>query len=276
MDDATVAMLSRLCHPPPPGLESAVPSDPEALLALAVRLARAAGEVVLAVRARGCAIETKPDASPVTEADREAEALILAGLAGTAIPVIAEEQVAAGAALAPAPLFWLVDPLDGTREFAAGRPDFAVNIGLAREGRPVLGAVALPATGELFAGLVGAGAWKEDASGRRPIAARRVPEQGAVVFASRHHADDPRIAAFVAAHPGARLVSVGSALKFCRVAEGAADLYPRFGPTMEWDTAAPQAVVEAAGGTVTVEGGGPLRYGKPGWTNPGFLCRGAA
>jgi 3'(2'), 5'-bisphosphate nucleotidase len=284
-------MLSRLCHPPPPrysrrerktkapvppATDADLDADPETLLALAARLARAAGEAVLALRARGVAIETKADDSPVTEADRAAEALILAGLAATGIPVVAEEEVASGVAAAPAPLYWLVDPLDGTREFAAGRPDFAVNIGLVRGGRPVLGAVALPATGEVFAGLVGAGAWKEDATGRRPIAARRAPEAGPVVFASRQYADDPQLAAFVAARPGALVVTAGSALKFCRVAEGAADLYPRFGPTMEWDTAAPQAVVEAAGGSVTTWGGEALRYGKSGWTNPGFLCRGLA
>jgi 3'(2'), 5'-bisphosphate nucleotidase len=254
----------------------APPPDLAALLALAEGLARGAAAAVLAARARGAPVETKRDDTPVTEADRAAEALIVAGLraATPAIPVVAEEEVASGRPASPAPLFWLVDPLDGTREFAAGRPEFAVNIGLVREGRPLLGAVMLPASGELFSGLVGAGAWKEDASGRRAIAARPVPAEGAVVFASRHHADDPRIAAFAAAHRAARLVHAGSALKFCRVAEGAADLYPRFGTTMEWDTAAPQAVVEAAGGSVTTADGAPLGYGKPGWRNPDFLCRG--
>lgn len=252
--------------------------DLQALLGLAERLARQAAAAIMEVRARGCAIETKADETPVTEADRAAEALIVAGLraATPAIPVVAEEEVAAGRIAESAPLFWLVDPLDGTREFAADRPDFAVNVGLVRDGRPLLGAVALPATGELFTGIVGEGAWKQDGSGRRPIAARRVPASGAVVYASRHYADDPRIAAFAAGHRVARLVNVGSAVKFCRIAEGEGDLYPRFGVTMEWDTAAPQAVVEAAGGSVTVEGGAPLRYGKPGWRNPDFLCRGLA
>jgi len=256
------------------------PPDQAALLALAERLAREAAGVIMALRAQGAAVETKADDTPVTEADRAAERLILAGLraATPGLPVIAEEEVAAGCERAretrPAPAFWLVDPLDGTREFAAGRPEFAVNIGLVRAGRPVLGAVALPATGELFSGIVGVGAWKEDAAGRRPVAARPVPAEGPVVMASRHYADDPRIAAFAASHRAARLVNAGSALKFCRVAEGAADLYPRFGPTMEWDTAAPQAVVEAAGGSVTTADGAPLAYGKPGWRNPDFLCRG--
>jgi 3'(2'), 5'-bisphosphate nucleotidase len=252
--------------------------DPAALLPLAARLAREAAAVIMDLRARGAAVETKADDTPVTEADRAAERLIVAGLraATPGIPVIAEEEVASGRETGPGPAFWLVDPLDGTREFAAGRPEFAVNIALVRGGRPVLGAVALPATGELFSAVVGAGAWKEDASGRRPIAARAVPAAGAVVFASRHYADDPRIAAFAEAHGAARVVNAGSALKFCRVAEGVADLYPRFGSTMEWDTAAPQAIVEAAGGSVTTADGAPLGYGKPGWRNPDFLCRGRA
>ncbi|MFQ3622696.1 MAG: 3'(2'),5'-bisphosphate nucleotidase CysQ, partial [Acetobacteraceae bacterium] len=151
---------------------------------------------------------------------------------------------------------------------------FAVCLGLVREGRPVLGAVALPATGELFAGRVGHGAWKEDAAGRRPIAARRAPQDGLTVFASRQHKDDPRLARYLDGLRLASLANVGSALKFCRVAEGAADLYPRFGPTMEWDTAGPQAIVEAAGGSVLTADGAPLRYGKPGFINPDFVCRG--
>ena len=263
-----------------PRLESGVaevePTDLPALLALAETLARKAAAVVLAARARGIRVESKRDDTPVTEADRAAEAVILAGLrsATPAIPVIAEEEVAAGGDASPAPLCWFVDPLDGTREFAAGREEFAVNIGLVRQGRPLIGAVILPASGELFSGLVGRGAWKEDASGRRAIAARPVPAEGPLVYASRQHADDPRIAAFAAAHRASRLVHAGSALKFCRVAEGTADLYPRFGTTMEWDTAAPQAIVEAAGGSVTTADGSPLAYGKPGFRNPDFLCRG--
>jgi 3'(2'), 5'-bisphosphate nucleotidase len=212
----------------------------------------------------------------VTEADHVAEALIVRGLreATPQIPVIAEEEVAAGRAEAPGVRFWLVDPLDGTREFAQGRDEFAVCIGLVEAGRPVLGVVALPASGELFLGLAGAGAWKQDASGRRPIAARRPPPEGLTVFASRHYADDPRLARYLAGLPVARLQNAGSALKFCRVAEGAADLYPRFGRTMEWDTAGPQAVVEAAGGSVRTSDGAPLAYGKPGFANPDFICRG--
>jgi 3'(2'), 5'-bisphosphate nucleotidase len=250
----------------------------QALLDLAARLAGDAAAAIMAVRARGCVVETKPDDTPVTEADRAAEAIIVAGLRAATpdIPVIAEEEVAGGRVVSPGALFWLVDPLDGTREFAGGRDEFAVNIGLVRGGVPLLGAVALPATGELFSGIVGVGAWKRMDGGWRPIAARAAPEAGPVVLGSRHYADDPRIAAFAAAHRAQKLVNLGSAVKFCRVAEGEADLYPRFGVTMEWDTAAPQAIVEAAGGSVTLLDGAPLRYGKPGWRNPDFVCRGRA
>jgi len=254
------------------------------LLDIAARLAADAARRILAVRAAGFAVDAKRDATPVTEADRAAEALILAGLmdATPDIPIIAEEAEEAGAAGRAAPRFWLVDPLDGTREFAAGRDSFAVCIGLIEDGRPVLGAVALPAHGELFGGIVPAAgggggiAWKQDAAGRRPIAARAIPPEGAVVMASHKYADDPRNAAFIARHKVARVVNIGSAEKFCRVAEGTADLYPRFGATMEWDTAAPEALVLAAGGVMAGWDGAALRYGKPGWTNPGFLVTGRA
>jgi 3'(2'), 5'-bisphosphate nucleotidase len=251
---------------------------PDDLLALAARLARQAAAAVMAVRDGGFAVERKRDDSPVTAADRIAEALIVEGLRAAAptIPVIAEEAHEAGEVTAtPGARFWLVDPLDGTREFAAGLDTFAINIGLVEEGRPRLGVVALPATGELFGGTIGQGAWKEDAGGtRHAIRVRRIPAEGPVVMASRHYQKDPRIAEFAAAHRAQSVVNIGSAAKFCRVAEGTADLYPRFGPTMEWDTAAPEAVVVAAGGTITELDGQLLRYGKPGWGNPPFIVRG--
>jgi len=251
---------------------------PDDLLALAARLARQAAAAVMAVRDGGFAVERKRDDSPVTAADRIAEALIVEGLRAAAptIPVIAEEAHEAGEVTAtPGARFWLVDPLDGTREFAAGLDTFAINIGLVEEGRPRLGVVALPATGELFGGIIGQGAWKEDAGGtRHAIRVRRIPAEGPVVMASRHYQKDPRIAEFAAAHRAQKVVNIGSAAKFCRVAEGTADLYPRFGPTMEWDTAAPEAVVVAAGGTITELDGQLLRYGKPGWGNPPFIVRG--
>jgi len=261
--------------------------DDTALLNLAADLARQAGAVILAVRARGFETESKADLSPVTEADRAAEALIVAGLRRAApdIPVVAEEEISAGHVPARADSFWLVDPLDGTREYAAGRDDFAVCIGYVRDGKVVLGVVGVPALGELFGGIVaprstGGGAWKRTGSGEQAIVCRKTPPAGADVIASRSFVTDPRTASFLAGHTVASVLHVGSALKFCRVAEGRADLYPRLGRTMEWDTCAPQAVVEAAGGSVRpvdAEGrvsGSSLLYAKAGWENPSFLCAG--
>lgn len=250
------------------------------LLELAAGLARRAAAEVMRVRAAGFAVGRKADASPVTDADRVAEAVVLDGLraACPAIPVVSEEQVAAAGSMPAVPggRFWLVDPLDGTREFAAGLPEFTVNIGLVVEGAARLGVVVAPATGELFGGLVGAGAWKEDLPGdrRHPIRARTPPPGGIVVLASRHHADERELADLLAGRRVARLERLGSALKFCRVAEGVADLYPRLGRTMEWDTAAPQAVVEAAGGVVRTLDGARLRYAQPSLANPPFICGG--
>lgn len=250
--------------------------DDAALLALAADLALQAGAVILEVRARGFAVERKTDRSPVTEADHAAEAIIVAGLrtATPEIPVIAEEEVSAGRITLPGAQYWLVDPLDGTREFAAGRDEFAVNIGLVREGRAQLGVVGVPAFGELFGAIAGQGAWKRTASGQQAISARPPPPDGLVVLASRSHGDVPRLTAFLEGRHVARVEKYGSALKVCRLAEGVADLYPRFGRTMEWDTCAPQAVLEAAGGSVRTVDGVRLGYGKPGWENPDFVCAG--
>jgi 3'(2'), 5'-bisphosphate nucleotidase len=250
--------------------------DDTALLALAAELARQAGAIILAIRARGFETVRKQDHTPVTEADHQAEAVIAAGLrkATPDIPVIAEEESAAGLVQAPAASYWLVDPLDGTREFAAGYDSFTVNIGLVRGGAPVLGVVGVPALGELFGGIVGQGAWKQTALERHAIATRAAPPEGLTVLASRHYASDPRLAAFLAGRPVASVTNMGSALKIARVAEGAADLYPRLGRTMEWDTAGPQAVLEAAGGRLVDVAGNRLTYGKPGWENPHFICSG--
>jgi 3'(2'), 5'-bisphosphate nucleotidase len=250
-------------------------ADDKALVALAVRLAGAAAAEILAIRAAGFTVAQKADASPVTLADQRAEQVIVAGLrAATAIPVIAEEEVAAGSITDPGQEYWLVDPLDGTREFAAGRAEFAVNIGLIRDGRAVLGAVANPAGAEIYYGIVGVGAWKQSAAGVTPIAARRPPAEGLTVMASRHYQHDPKLAELLAKVKVASLTNIGSALKFCRLAEGLADFYPRLGRTMEWDTAAPQAVLEAAGGSTQTFDGQTLLYGKPGFENPPFLCHG--
>ena len=250
--------------------------DDRALLALAIELAEQAGAKIRTIRERGFQIQRKADLSVVTEADHAAEAIILAGLRG-AIPdciVVAEEEAASGKVTLAAPSFWLVDPLDGTREFTMGGNDFAVNIGLVRDGRPVLGVVGVPATGEIFGGIVGAGAWRRKDGQTRPITARTPLPEGLTVVASRHHGDQARLDRFLAGRPVAQVVNFGSSLKFCRLAAGKADLYPRFGRTMEWDTCAPHAVLEAAGGSVETLDGHPLRYGKPGWDNPHFVCWG--
>jgi 3'(2'), 5'-bisphosphate nucleotidase len=250
--------------------------DDNALISLASALALKAGAAILAVRKRGFDVIRKEDRTPVTEADHASEAIIVAGLreATPGFPVIAEEEVAGGRITEPAPEYWLVDPLDGTREFTSGNDEFAVNIGLVRNGKPALGVVAIPATGELFAGIVGRGAWKQIGESRTAVETRLPPDEGLTVLASRYHGSSTRLDDFLRDKRVAKLINFGSSVKFCRLAEGIADLYPRFGRTMEWDTCAPQALLEAAGGTVRTFEGEPLRYGKPGWENPHFVCTG--
>jgi 3'(2'), 5'-bisphosphate nucleotidase len=250
--------------------------DDKSLVELAVWLVAAAAAEILSVQSAGFTVQSKDDATPVTLADMRSEKVIVEGLRAHApdIPVIAEEEVAAGKVTDPGVEYWLVDPLDGTREFAAGRPEFAVNIGLVRQGRVVLGAVASPATHEIYYGIVRVGAWKQSAAGTVPISARVVPPEGLTVMASRHYKDDPALAEFLAQYKISSTTNIGSALKFLQLAEGKADFYPRLGRTFEWDTAAPQAVLEAAGGCVLTMDGAPMGYGKPKFENPHFLCWG--
>ena len=252
--------------------------DETALLELAASLAWSAAELVLAYRARGCMTETKADTSVVTEADRQSEALIVEGLRGATpeIEVVAEEEISAGHTPRASAAYWMVDPLDGTRDFVALRDGFTVNIGLVRHGRPVLGVVAIPASAELFGGIVGRGAWKQDGAGRHAIRVRPPPPSGLSVLSSRASADDGGLLAALGDVPVASIRHLGSALKFCRLAEGAADAYVRLGRTMEWDTAGPEAVLAAAGGTLRLLDGDMLAYEKPGWANPPFICRGGA
>jgi 3'(2'), 5'-bisphosphate nucleotidase len=250
--------------------------DDDALLTLSADLAAAAGAAILTIRNRGFKVQHKADRSVVTEADHVAEGIIVAGLRA-ALPgctIVAEEEVAAGKVTAATQEVWLVDPLDGTREFTGGGDDFAVNIGLVRNGRPVLGVVGVPATGQIYGGIVGTGAWCQKDGVRLPISARTPPPAGLTVVASRHHGDPAQLDAFLGGRTVAEVVNFGSSLKFCRLAEGKADLYPRFGRTMEWDTCAPQAVLEAAGGAVETLDGRRLSYTKPGWDNPHFICWG--
>jgi 3'(2'), 5'-bisphosphate nucleotidase len=237
--------------------------------------AREAGEAILEVAARGFEIEVKRDASPVTEADRAAELIILAALARAApgIPAIAEEEVAAGRIPAHDAIYFLVDPLDGTREFVRGGDDYTVNIGLVVEGEPRLGVVFAPARGPLHGGLIGHGAWVEEGGRRRPIATRQ-PGGELTAVASKSHFNQATADYLEKAACGCGYVAVGSSLKFCMVAEGRADIYPRLSPTSEWDTAAGHAVLLSAGGRVDGSDGTPLRYGKNAFINRGFVATG--
>ena len=247
------------------------------LLESVIGIARAAGELVMAVYATDFGVRGKADASPVTEADERAEALILAALVRLApeIPVVAEESVAAGRVPAIGACFWLVDPLDGTKEFIGRNGEFTVNIALIEHGEPVLGVVLAPALGRLFAGLAGQGAFVVESDGRRlPLRCRSVPPEGLTVVSSRSHGDEAAMNAFLAGRKVAATATAGSSLKLCLVAAGEADLYPRLGRTMEWDIAAGHAVMAAAGGGVTDLAGEPLRYGKPGFENPHFVASG--
>lgn len=249
--------------------------DPVALLPELERLARLAGAAILEVYATDFAVERKGDDSPVTEADQKAEALILPGLRALTpdIPIVAEEEAAAGRIPDVAGSFWLVDPLDGTKEFIKKNGEFTVNIGLIQGGIPVAGVVYAPALDVMWAGA-GTSAWREDKAGRTAIACRKPPASGAVVLDSRSHRAPDRLNAFLANLPDVQLVNAGSSLKFCKVADASADFYPRFGPTCEWDTAAGHAVLAAAGGEVVTWDGAPLAYGKqPTFLNSDFLAR---
>ncbi len=259
------------------------PTDDSRLAALAL-LAVRAGREILAVAAAGIEVETKGDASPVTLADQRAEAVILAGLAEIlpGVAIVAEEEAAAGRL--PSDLgrrFLLVDPLDGTREFISGNGEYTVNIALIEDGRPCLGVVHSPALGEIHVGRVGVGAARGVIAGDgtiawAPIGVRSGDAGAPVVLASRSHAG-AETEAFLARLPGASRVSAGSSLKFCRVAEGAADLYPRLGRTMQWDTAAGEAVLLSAGGRVVGLDGRPLVYGggEGAFANAHFVAAGS-
>jgi 3'(2'), 5'-bisphosphate nucleotidase len=223
----------------------------------------------------------------VTAADLEAEKHILARLSATVpgIPVIAEEEAAAGRMDKIDGRFFLVDPLDGTKEFLSRNGEFTVNVAEIENGKPVRGAVFAPAKGRLFIGEAGSGAFelrtesgkRPDFSGLRRISARKPPQEGLVAVASRSHRD-AKTDEYLAQFPVKDFVSAGSSLKFCLVAAGEADIYPRHGRTMEWDTAAGHAVLAAAGGSVTTIDGRPFLYGKieEGFANPFFVARGAA
>jgi 3'(2'), 5'-bisphosphate nucleotidase len=248
-------------------------TDYKQLLEDIATASREAGEAILELVRRGFDVEQKEDLSPVTEADRAAELAILAALARAApgVPIVAEEEVAAGRIPAIGDTYFLVDPLDGTKEFIRGGDDYTVNIGLIANGQPLLGAVFAPARGTLHAGLVGDGAWMEDGDGRRAIRTRERGSEIAAV-ASKSHFNQPTADYLAQAVGECDYVAIGSSLKFCIVAEGKADIYPRLSPTSEWDTAAGHAVLLAAGGTVDGPDGNPLQYGKRAFINRGFVA----
>ncbi len=236
---------------------------------------RAAGRLVEALRAQGPRVDRKADDSPVTEADRAAEALLcdaIRALEPDAV-IVGEEGVADGRVPPPAETFWLIDPLDGTRDFVAGRDGYTVNVALVHAGAPLLGLVGHPPSARLWAGGAGLGAFAEDAGGqRKAIRARPLGDRPRLLVSHSHL--DRRTRAWAEAVPQAGRTAAGSSIKFCLLAAGEADAYPRYGPTSEWDTAAGDALLRGAGGITLGEGGRPLCYGKPGWRNGPFLALG--
>ncbi len=258
---------------------------PKALMNQIRRVALEAGEVTLRYfdECGYHGADAKADGSPVTIADQEAEKVIEAALKNILpdVPMVGEESVADGAIpdLTGAEYFWLVDPLDGTKEFISGSGDYTVNIALIHKDRPVLGVVYAPAKGELYAGC-GAGTairWLEENDHEKPIHVRKAPKEGLTIVASRSHGSGEKMDKFLEGYKVSKLIKRGSSLKICAVAAGKADMYPRFGPTCEWDTAAGHAVLLSAGGDITQADGSPFTYGHADrkFLNPEFIARSA-
>ena len=254
------------------------PADyPDALNALTQISIAAAGAIEGKL---GGTVRTKADGSPVTSADEAAETVIADGLArlGGSFAIISEESAEGATIPAKSDSYYLVDPLDGTKEFIAGRDEYTVNIALLSEGFPVLGVITAPALGLIWRGIVGRGAERlefvaEKARSPQPIHSRSAPADELIIMVSRTHLDAPT-EAYLQRLPHTRRIGCGSSLKFCRLAEGAADHYPRLGPTMDWDIAAGHAILVAAGGIVTQPDGSPLKYGTAGLRIPSFLAWG--
>jgi len=260
-------------------------AHPKALCNIVRRIAIAAGDITLEYFDEAGMDEsqyvTKPDGSPLTKADTLAEAFIIKELQATltGVPVVGEEAVARGEipALEGHDYFWLVDALDGARQFKEGDGEYTVNIALIHKGVPILGVIYAPARGELYAGC-GEGTairWLAENDHEKSIHARRPPHGGLTVVTSKSHGDAARIDTLLSSHKVAKRMKVGSSLKLCFIAAGKADLYPRFGETSEWDTAAGDAILRAAGGVIEDMNGQPLVYGKPGgkFLNPEFIAR---
>lgn len=256
------------------------PDAAAALIEPLTELVARAGAAILAVNRRTMTTSGKADGSPVTEADLAADRVIAEGLARLLPGVATLSEERSHLAKPPIPgSFFLIDPLDGTKEFLAGRSEFTVNLALVTDGVPLLGIVGAPALGLIWRGLVGRGAERLTIAGgsATPIHTRPIPPPGKpwIAAVSRSHGDS-RTEAFIDGRPGAVRQIAGSAIKFCRVAEGGADIYPRLAPTCEWDVAAGHAVVTAAGGKVTDSTGAALRFGggAEGFIVPEFIAWG--
>lgn len=271
--------MNETCSPGSPIDRDAAAALMEPLTGLVIR----AGAAILAINRASMKIDSKVDGSPVTEADLAADRILNDGLARLipGVPVLSEER----ADLAKPPFedsFFLIDPLDGTKEFVAGRAEFTVNLALVTNGTPLLGIIGAPALGLIWRGLVGRGAERlrvegTSTTGAEPIHTRPLPKPGDpwIAAVSRSHGD-ARSEVFIASRPGAVRERLGSAVKFGRLAEGAADIYPRLAPTSEWDVAAGHAIVTAAGGKVTDGKGAALRFGegRNGLVMPEFIAWG--
>ena len=249
--------------------------QPADLLPAVLEAVAAASTAIMEVYASSHDVEYKSDESPITRADRAAHEILAARLAriAPAIPVLSEEAEASHALAVRGPWqqLWLVDPLDGTKEFISRNGEFTVNVALVRNDRPVLGVVAAPALGLTYYAAEGGGAFRRrDGAAAEPIRVRPAADP-LVVVGSRSHRGSS-LDTFLERIGPHELVATGSSLKFCRVAEGEADIYPRLAPTSEWDTAAAQAILEGAGGVVVDLQGMPLLYGKPEVINPSFIA----
>lgn len=251
-------------------------SDMERLVSELTPAMYEAGKVIMEIHGRKISSRIKADGSPVSEADEAAEAILLPALAKAApdIPVVSEEN-ASSHEMAASALFFLVDPIDGTKEFLKpdGKGSFTVNIGLVQNNAPIMGLVYAPAFDALYVGIVGHLAAKITADGKEILTVRDVPATGAVAVASASHRDQATND-WLETHQIHQTKSIGSSLKFCLLADGQADVYPRFGPTMEWDTAAGDAVLRAAGGRVMTTDYAPYLYGKPSYRNTAFIASG--
>ena len=256
-------------------------AHPTALCNIVRRIALEAGEITLKYydMADVGQLSDKSDGSPVTLADQEAEAFIQKSLSDILpdVPMIGEERAAAGEdeIFDSQSYYWCVDPLDGTKEFIGGGEEFTVNIALIHQTQPVLGVVYIPVTGILYAGYGDVAIrWSEETKTEKPISVRPPPARGVTVVASKSHGDKGKLDTFLEGFKVAKTIQKGSSLKICTIAEGKADLYPRFGPTCHWDTAAAHAVLKAAGGDMTDINGVSLTYDPavPGFYNPEFIA----